>query len=86
MTELVRVKDKFQVTLPLGVRSAAAIRTGDYLEVSAVAEGILLRPQRVIGDQKLPARTILDFLNEPRTVRRTKAQIDRQVKAQRDEW
>lgn len=40
MAELVGVKDNFQVTIPLHVRSAASIRAGDYLEVSAVAEGI----------------------------------------------
>lgn len=85
MADLVRVKDKFQVTIPLGVRSAASIRTGDYLEVSAVAEGILLRPQRVVRAQK-PNRTILDFLKESRTAGRTKADIDQQVNSQRDEW
>ena len=84
MTDLVRVEDKFQVTIPIGVRSATAIREGDYLEVSAVAEGILLRQKRVVSAQK-PHRTILDFLKEPRTVGRTKADIDRQINARRDE-
>jgi AbrB family looped-hinge helix DNA binding protein len=85
MADLVRVKDKFQVTIPLEVRSATKIRTGDYLEVSAVAEGILLRPQRVVNAKK-SSRTILDFLKESRAVRRTKANIDKQLNAQRDEW
>ena len=85
MAELVRVKDKFQVTIPLEVRSAAAIRTGDYLEVSAVAEGILLRPKRVVSTRKSKG-TILDFLKKSRSVSRTKADIDRQINALRDEW
>ena len=44
MTELVRVNVKFQVTIPVTVRLAARIRPGDYLEISAVPEGVLLRP------------------------------------------
>lgn len=85
MTILVRVKDKFQVTLPLRVREATAIRTGDYLEVSVVPEGILLR-SRHAGAPARPARTILDFLGEFHGSSRTKAEVDAGLDAQREGW
>ena len=85
MSELVRVKDKFQVTIPRDIRMAAAIEAGDYLEISAVAEGILMRPRRVVAKGK-PVRTILDYLRESRGVERSKADIDAVLNQQRDEW
>ena len=88
MAELVRVKDKFQVTIPVAVREAAAIRAGDYLEVSVVPEGVLLRPQRLVSTATTPrsVRTILDYLAETRPVSRSKEDIDRDLNAQRDQW
>ncbi len=85
MAELVGVKDNFQVTIPLHVRSAASIRAGDYLEVSAVAEGILLRPQRQVTPAQ-SVRSILAFLKESHGPDRTQAQIDAELAAQRDQW
>lgn len=85
MAELVRVKDKFQVTIPLQVRAAAAIRTGDYLEISAVPEGILLRPRRLVSSAS-SVRSLLQFLNESHGVSRSQADIDAALKAQRDQW
>ena len=44
---IVRVKDKFQVTLPARLRKRATIAVGDLLEVT-IRDGVyLLRPQRV---------------------------------------
>jgi AbrB family looped-hinge helix DNA binding protein len=83
--ELVRVKDKFQVTIPVEVRTAVAIREGDYLEVSAVPDGVLFRPRRVVSPGQ-SVRTILDFLREAHGPGRSKAEIDAQLDAQRSEW
>ena len=85
MVDLVRVKGKFQVTIPAQVRESIAIREGDYLEVSAVPEGILLKPQRVVAAGR-SIRTILDFLHEQRGAGRTKQDIDAELQAQRDQW
>lgn len=85
MSELVRVKERFQVTIPVNVRSAASIQTGDYLEVSAVAEGILLRPKRMVSADR-SVRTIVDFLRENHGPGRTKARIDADLGTQRNEW
>ena len=46
MTTYVRTKG--QVTIPADVRRAVQLEEGDPLEVEVVAEGILLRPQKVI--------------------------------------
>jgi AbrB family looped-hinge helix DNA binding protein len=85
MAELVRVKDKFQVTIPAEVRAVISIQTGDYLEASAFQGGILLRPKRV-SDRKDTSPTILDFLRRKSSVARDKADIDAALNAQRDAW
>lgn len=68
MAELVRVKDKYQVTIPAEVRAAVAIQTGDYLEASAYQGGILLRPKRVSDPRGTSSPTILDYLRKSRAV------------------
>ena len=42
------VRAKGQVTIPAAVREAARIEEGDPIEVEVVADGILLRPMKVI--------------------------------------
>jgi antitoxin PrlF len=42
------LRAKGQLTLPEDVRSAARLVEGDLLEAEVTAEGILLRPQKVI--------------------------------------
>jgi AbrB family looped-hinge helix DNA binding protein len=42
------VRAKGQITLPDDVRRAAHLEEGDLLEAEITAEGILLRPQKVI--------------------------------------
>lgn len=42
------VRNKGQITIPAGIRKAARLEVGDPLEVELVAEGILLRPRKMI--------------------------------------
>ncbi len=42
------VGDKSQVTIPAAIRKAAHLSEGDPLEVTMTAEGILLRPRKVV--------------------------------------
>jgi antitoxin PrlF len=42
------LRRKGQITIPPEVRKAAHLEEGDPVEVQIVAEGILLRPQKVI--------------------------------------
>lgn len=42
------LRGKGQVTLPEEIRRAARLEEGDLLDVEMTAEGILLRPQKVI--------------------------------------
>ena len=85
MAELVRVKDKFQVTIPSELRATISIQTGDYLEASVFQGGILFRPRRM-SDPPGTSPTILDFLRKSHTVERTKSDIDAALKTQRDAW
>ena len=45
--ELIRVKDKFQLTIPVGIRKHLRIAEGGLMEVSVQDNAIVLRPQTV---------------------------------------
>ena len=42
------IRDKGQVTSPSGIRRAAHLGEGDSVEVVITAEGILLRPRKLV--------------------------------------
>ena len=85
MPDLVRVKEKFQVTIPLAVRRRLAVNEGDYLEAIASDDGILLRPQRLV--QATANRpSLLDFLAEPRAHTRSRQAIDAALAEDRGAW
>ena len=56
---LVKVKDKYQVTLPASVRQKAGVAVGDFLEAKVQGKKITLTPKRVI-DREL-ALALEDF-------------------------
>ena len=56
---LVKVKDKYQVTLPASVRQKAGVAVGDFLEAKVQGKRITLTPKRVI-DREL-ALALEDF-------------------------
>ena len=56
---LVKVKEKYQVTLPASVRQRAGVAVGDFLEAKVQGKKITLTPKRVI-DREL-ARAIEEF-------------------------
>lgn len=45
---LTRVRAKGQITLPDGVRRAAHLSEGDYVEVSVESGAIVMRPKKLI--------------------------------------
>ena len=42
------MRDKGQVTIPSAIRTASGIETGDEFDVLVTAEGVLLRPRKLI--------------------------------------
>ena len=46
---LTKVKSRYQVTIPTGVRTAARLKVGDVLEASISGKGILLRPKSLVA-------------------------------------
>lgn len=57
-SNLVRVQEKGQVTLPVAVRDELGIKRGDLVSVSVTPAGILITPQRAI------AAALLDQIGE----------------------
>lgn len=85
MGNLVRVKEKYQVTIPAQLRELVPLHTGDYLEASVYLGGILLRPKRLVNTPKRKP-SILEFLHESRTVTRSREEIDTALSADRASW
>ena len=46
---IVKVKDKYQVTIPTSVRKKVGIEVGDILEIKAERDGVVLSLQSVIS-------------------------------------
>jgi AbrB family looped-hinge helix DNA binding protein len=86
MANLTRVKDKFQITIPVALRAATALKLGDYLEATQFEDGILLRPQRLAGEGASKPKGIVDFLHETRSLSRTRQDIDAGVADDRASW
>ncbi len=49
---LVKVKKKYQVTIPAEIRKELNLKVGDYLEVKAQGTAIILKPKAVIDRGK----------------------------------
>jgi AbrB family looped-hinge helix DNA binding protein len=85
MGNLVRVREKYQVTIPAQLRELVPLHTGDYLEASVYQDGILLRPKHLVDTPKRKP-SILEFLHESRTATRTREEIDGALSADRASW
>ena len=49
---LVRVKEKYQVTIPAEVRRRLGLKVGDYLEVETQGTAIILKPKAVVDRER----------------------------------
>jgi AbrB family looped-hinge helix DNA binding protein len=52
---LVKVKEKFQVTIPTALRKAARLSVGDLLEAEAKGDTIVLKPKTLVDRQSVEA-------------------------------
>ena len=52
---LVKVKEKFQVTIPIALRKAARLSIGDLLEAEAKGDTIVLKPKTLVDRQSVEA-------------------------------
>lgn len=57
-----RIKEKYQVTIPVSIRRKLGLKVGDVLEATVKDDHILLQPQAVIGKSQALKRflTILE--------------------------
>ncbi len=60
--DIVKLKDKGQVTIPAAIRQKLAAREGDLFEIELVNGAILLTPREIAGREKgAPARPGVDI-------------------------
>jgi AbrB family looped-hinge helix DNA binding protein len=77
---LVRVKGKYQVTIPKEVRRKLGLRVGDYLEVEVQGSTILLKPKALLDkDEALEKlQAVLEKLREKRAAL-SEEEVEREV-------
>jgi AbrB family looped-hinge helix DNA binding protein len=77
---LVRVRGKYQVTIPKEVRRKLGLRVGDYLEVEVQGSAILLKPKALLDkDEALEKlQAILEKLREKRAAL-SEEEVEREV-------
>jgi len=61
---LVKIKEKFQVTIPASIRKAADLDIGDFLEAEIREDGILLIP-KTITDRTVLLKKFRAVFSEP---------------------
>lgn len=83
----VRVKQKFQVTLPSSIRHEMNIEEGDTLEVCTEDGNILLKPQTV-SDRKISRGSIRDLIgaNRDSGLYKDAKEVDETIAKLRREW
>jgi AbrB family looped-hinge helix DNA binding protein len=86
MADLVRLREKFQVTIPVDLRRHLSLNEGDYLEVSIDGDSIRLRPQNTVNATSRKSRSILDFLSDPVPGGRTREEINATLNTDRSAW
>jgi len=77
---LVRVKGKYQVTIPKEVRRELGLRVGDYLEVEVQGSAILLKPKALLDKDEVleKLRALLEKLREKRAAL-SEEEVEREV-------
>ena len=85
---LVRVKQKYQVTLPSAVREAANIQEGDTLEVSIQDGNVVLLPQAITDRKDVQRGSILDMIgaNKGSGLYKSTKDVDSTISELRNEW
>ncbi len=86
----VRVKQKYQVTIPTSVRNEIDIHEGDTLEAKVQNGQIVLTPQILSNRMKWKrnARSLLDLIggNKGSGLWKSAEEVDDYIRKLRDEW
>ncbi len=69
---LVKVKNKFQITIPTKVRDEVHIKEGDFLEIEAQGETIVIKPKEIV-DRKSVAAAIDEGIKDYKKGRTTRS-------------
>ena len=52
---MIKVKEKFQVTIPNSIRKESGLAVGDYLEAVVEDNKIILKPKTIVDREKIKA-------------------------------
>lgn len=75
MVKQLRVRDKYQITLPAPVCRILPLRIGDYVICKRVPEGLLLQPRQLVYPLQR-GQTLIDLLEGSRSRRPLPSVVD----------
>jgi AbrB family looped-hinge helix DNA binding protein len=84
--ELIRVKERFQVTIPAAVRKQIKITEGDYMEVRFINGEIRIKPRAEVVGAISGADWYRDYCTKYPENRLTQALTDADVSRMVKEW
>ncbi len=90
--EIVRLKDKGQVTIPASIREEIAAQAGDLFSIVVDGDSIILRPQEITARRELPKSLakkgvdIRPWIGSAKGVFTSVEEIDEYIRAERDKW
>lgn len=86
----VRVKQKYQVTIPPKVRKALGVKEGDVLEAGVKDGAIVFHPQSIspVSEEAKRARAerIMSYFGAAKGLFNSTEEIDAYIRRERDAW
>jgi AbrB family looped-hinge helix DNA binding protein len=90
--ELVRLKDKGQITIPVSIREEIAAQVGDLFAIEVDEGRIVLKAQDINSrpaatqPEKVAARTFASWIGSAKGVFASVAEVDEYIRAERSQW
>jgi AbrB family looped-hinge helix DNA binding protein len=87
--EIVRLKEKGQITIPAALREELNAQVGDFFSASVEDGAVILKPQ-TLSDPQLqsdkPKKNLSSWFGSAKGVFSSVEEIDAFIKAERDQW
>jgi AbrB family looped-hinge helix DNA binding protein len=87
--EIVRLKEKGQITIPAALREELNARVGDFFSASVEDGAVILKPQTLSDPQPQrdkPKKDLSSWFGSAKGVYASVEEIDAFIKAERDQW
>jgi AbrB family looped-hinge helix DNA binding protein len=87
--EIVRLKEKGQITIPAALREELNAQVGDFFSASVEDGAVILKPQTMsdpVSRSESPRKDLSSWFGSAKGVYASVEEIDAFIKAERDQW